>query len=187
MQDEKNINEINGEEKEIDLMELAMKLWAQRKRIAKWCVCGAVAGLVVAFSIPREYTVEVKLAPELSDNKTASGGHGALASMAGLGGMQSSGSDAVYPQLYPDVVSSVPFLTSLFEVPVETKEDGEKFTVSQFLDEETTGPWWGAVIRFPFTVIGWLMPGDDEEEDVNHKLDTFRLTKDENDLVIGIA
>lgn len=187
MQEEIDKRDENEEGEEIDLLELFYKLWNKRWTICKWCAVGAVIGLVVAFSIPREYTVDVKLAPELSDNKAASGGLGALASMAGLGGMQSSGSDAVYPQLYPDVVKSVPFLTSLFDVPVETSEDGEKFTVSQFIDEETTGPWWGAVMRFPFTVIGWLMPGDDEEVAANHKLDTFRLTKDENDMVLALA
>ena len=63
MQEEKNLIENDSEEKEIDIMEMAMKLWTQRKRIIKWCVAGAVIGLIVAFSIPREYSTTVKLAP----------------------------------------------------------------------------------------------------------------------------
>ena len=181
MQDEKNINEINGEEKEIDLMELAMKLWAQRKRIAKWCVCGAVAGLVVAFSIPREYTSSVKLAPEITDGKAGGGGLSALASMAGFSAGSASGADAVYPQLYPDVVGSIPFLTDLFDVKVETKVDHEVFTVRQYLENETRSPWWSMILGLPGKIIGLFKTSEDIDE--NHKLDNFQLTVDENRLV----
>lgn len=181
MQDEKNMNEINGEEKEIDLMELAMKLWAQRKRIAKWCVCGAVAGLVVAFSIPREYTSSVKLAPEITDGKAGGGGLSALASMAGFSAGSASGADAVYPQLYPDVVGSIPFLTDLFDVKVETKVDHEVFTVRQYLENETRSPWWSMILGLPGKIIGLFKTSEDIDE--NHKLDNFQLTVDENRLV----
>ena len=181
MQDEKNINEINGEEKEIDLMELAMKLWAQRKRIAKWCVCGAVAGLVVAFSIPREYTSSVKLAPEITDGKAGGGGLSALASMAGFSAGSASGADAVYPQLYPDVVGSIPFLTDLFDVKVETKADHEVFTVRQYLENETRSPWWSMILGLPGKIVGLFKSSEDIDE--NHKLDNFQLTVDENRLV----
>ncbi|MDE5793273.1 MAG: hypothetical protein K2I08_00965, partial [Muribaculaceae bacterium] len=44
------------DEQEIDLLELAMKLWNQKKKICLWCFIGAILGVVVAFSIPREYT-----------------------------------------------------------------------------------------------------------------------------------
>lgn len=181
MQDEKNMNEINGEEKEIDLMELAMKLWAQRKRIAKWCVCGAVAGLVVAFSIPREYTSSVKLAPEITDGKAGGGGLSALASMAGFSAGSASGADAVYPQLYPDVVGSIPFLTDLFDVKVETKADHEVFTVRQYLENETLSPWWSMILGLPGKIIGLFKSYEGIDE--NHKLDNFQLTVDENRLV----
>ena len=103
MQEEKDILDNANDEKEIDLLELATKLWEQRKKLIIWSICGAVIGLIVAFSIPKEYDTTVKLAPEISDPKAASGGLGALASMAGLGSAQ-AGADAVYPQLYPDVV-----------------------------------------------------------------------------------
>ena len=70
------------EEKEIDLLELASKL-CQRKKLAIWSVCGAVVGLVIAFSIPKEYSTSVKLSPEITDAKVSGGSLGALASMAG--------------------------------------------------------------------------------------------------------
>ncbi len=185
MQEEKDIIDNNDDEKEIDLLELASKLWAQRKKLAVWSICGAVIGVIIAFSIPKEYTTTVKLAPETTDAKAGGGGLSALASMAGFGSI-SSGVDAVYPQLYPDVVGSVPFTTSLFDVEVETKEDGQKFTVRQFLEEETKAPWWGAVMGAPFKLIGMLRSSDDEEDPEGKKVNNFQLSQDENKLVEAI-
>ncbi len=185
MQEEQDFREYDNDEKEIDLLELATKLWAQKKKIVKWCGWGAVIGLVIAFSIPREYATSVKLAPEISDPKAAAGGLGALASIAGLSSGAASGADAVYPQLYPDVVSSVPFITSLFNVEVETKEDGEKFTVQQYMEDETSSPWWSVILGVPGKIIGLLKA--DEEVEEGHKLNNFQLTKDEADLVEALS
>ena len=185
MQEEQDFREYDNDEKEIDLLELATKLWAQKNKIVNWCVWGAVIGLVIAFSIPREYATSVKLAPEISDPKAAAGGLGALASIAGLSSGAASGADAVYPQLYPDVVSSVPFITSLFNVEVETKEDGEKFTVQQYMEDETSSPWWSVILGVPGKIIGLLKA--DEEVEEGHKLNNFQLTKDEADLVEALS
>lgn len=182
MQEEQDFIDNNDDEKEIDLLELASKLWAQRKKLAVWSICGAVIGLVIAFSIPKEYTTTVKLAPETTDAKAAGGGLSALASMAGFGSI-SSGVDAVYPQLYPDVVGSVPFTTSLFDVEVKTKEDGQEFTVRQYLEDETKAPWWSAVIGAPFKLIGMLKSSEEEEDPEGKKVNNFQLSQDENKLV----
>ncbi len=178
---EEKLNDVNEkEEGTIDLLDIASNLWANRRKLIKWSVCGALIGLIVAFSIPREYTTSVQLAPEVGDNKASGGGMAALASMAGLASL-SNGADAVYPMLYPDVVSSVPFLTSLFDVEVQTKEEGKKLTVEQYMEEDVSSPWWSEVLSLPFKLIGLLTPA--EEVDPNHKLDNFQLTKEEDDLV----
>ena len=111
---------------------------------------------MIAFSIPKEYATSVKLAPEITDSKSGGGSLGALASMAGFSVGSSSGADAVYPQLYPDVVSSVPFVTSLFDVEVTTKDDKRKMTVRQYLENETKAPWWNVIMGLPFRIIGAL-------------------------------
>ena len=168
------------EDKEIDLLEMAYKLWRRKKLIMIWCLGGVIAGLVIAFSIPREYTTTVKLAPEITGNKP-SGGLSALASMAGISTGGASGADAVYPQLYPDVVNSVPFITSLFDVTVEEKEKGTPMVVKQYLEEETSAPWWGVILGLPGKILGLMRSKEEVASD--HKLDNFRLTVDESKLV----
>ena len=49
------------EEQEIDLIELAQKVWAERKLVFKACGIAALIGLVVAFSIPKEYSTNCLL------------------------------------------------------------------------------------------------------------------------------
>ncbi len=80
MREEKSpIRDNEMDNQEIDLLELAQKLWVERRLIFKWCAIGAVAALIIAFSIPKEYTTTIKLAPEVNDAK---GGAGSLGSLA---------------------------------------------------------------------------------------------------------
>ena len=192
MEDNKEDNKIRTsgapqpEEQEIDLLELAARVWAERKLVLKWCGVAVVVGLVVAFSIPKEYTTTVTLAPETSQGGGALGGLSALAGMAGINLRSGQeGGDALNPELYPDIVSSVAFSTELFDVPVQAEEDSLKCTLYEYLDEHQRAPWWSAVTGFPFKCLGWVMSlfRDEEKEGENGKVDPFRLTKEETDIV----
>lgn len=185
MQEEKH--NVEEEEQEIDLLELASKIWDSRKTILKWGAIGAVVGLVIAFSIPKEYTTTIKLAPE-SGNENKGGGMSGLAAMAGISLGGGGGADAVYPQLYPDVVNSVPFAISLFDVPV-TAEEGEKSTtVRKFLEEDTSSPWWSTVMSLPGKAIGAVMSifKSEEEEEASEGIDPFKLSLDEQNIVYAL-
>lgn len=180
MSDEKNniYSSNDPETQEIDLLELARQLWDERRLILKWCAIGAVAALVIAFSIPKEYTTTIKLAPELNDNKAAGGSLGSLASLAGIN-TASAGADAVYPDLYPDIMASVPFATGLFDVPV-TDSDGELHTtVRDYIDNEISAPWWSAIISLPGKTIGAIMSLFKSNDETAGTLNTFRLSTDE--------
>ena len=171
------------EEQEIDLIELAQKVWAERKLVFKACGIAVIVALVVAFSIPKEYATSVTLAPE-TGGKSASGSIGALASMAGINLGASSGEDALSPELYPDIVSSTPFLTSLFDVRVTSEEAEVDTTLYAYLKDYQHSPWWSVIMSAPFKALGWTMSlFRDEPEEGDAKLDPFHLTKEES----GIA
>lgn len=173
------------EEQEIDLLELAGKVWAERRLVLKWCGVAVVVALIVGFSIPKEYTTTVMLAPEVEGGSRSLGGLSALAGMAGINMNAGESSDALYPELYPDIVSSVGFTTELFPVFVEDEEGELKTTLYNYLKEEQRSPWWSAILSFPFKCIGWITSlfRDEEEENVGQGIDPFRLTEDETDVV----
>lgn len=176
------------EEQEIDLLELAQKVWSERKFILKACGYAVIVGLVIAFSIPKEYTATATIAPEASDNKN-SGGLSSLAAMAGINMNTSSGVDAIYPDLYPDIVASTPFITGLFDIPVQDLKEKVDTTLYGYLDEYQRAPWWSIIISAPFKALGWTISLFQEEkvEGSNGKLDPFHLTKDESMLVSDLS
>lgn len=179
-----NISSKPQEEQEIDLLELALKIWAERKFILKFCSYAVLVGLIVAFSIPKEYTATATIAPEMSDGKSG-GSLSSLAAMAGINMNASSGADAIYPDLYPDIIASTPFITELFDVPVESLNAEIDTTVYGYLNDYQRAPWWSTVTSAPFKALGWVISlfNDNEESGDKAKLDPFHLTKEEASVV----
>ena len=168
------------EEQEIDLIELAKKVWVNRKLVFKTCGIAVIVALVVAFSIPKEYATSVTLAPETT-GKSTGGSMGALAAMAGVNLGNSGGDDALFPELYPDIVSSTPFLTELFDVKVEDQKGELKTRLYDYLDEHQRSPWGGAIVAAPFKALGWVVSlfKDEPTGQGDGKVNPFMLTKDE--------
>lgn len=183
MSEENKLNapKIQPEEQEINLIELAGKVWASRKLVFKACGCAVLVGLIVAFSIPKEYSTSVTLAPE-TGGKSGGSSMGALAAMAGINLGASSGEDALSPELYPDIVNSTPFLIELFDVKVKDQEGKIDTTLYAYLEKHQRGPWWGAITSAPFRALGWvvsLFKDKEEERGETAKTDPFRLTRGE--------
>ena len=150
------------EEIEIDLMDILRKIIGIRKTIYKVAGIGLIIGIIIAISIPKQYTVEVTLSPEMGSNK-GNGLSGLAASFLGNEVAMGDGTDALNASLSADIVSSTPFLLELsaMEIPISKNE---VMTLSIYLDEESS-PWWSYVIGFPGMVIGGvksLFTGGDE-------------------------
>ena len=175
-------------EHEIDPFELVHKVWAGRKLILKVCCAAVVIGLVISFSIPKEYTTAVTLAPEAS-GKSNAGNMGALASMAGINLSSGSGTEALSPNLYPDIVNSTPFLLDLFSIKVSTIEGGKPFTLYEYMDKHQRAPWWAMVTSAPFKALGWVASLFKEESKVLEEVkpDAFRLNPKQAGIAAAIS
>lgn len=151
------------EEIELDLMDILRKLISIRKTIYKAAGVGLVIGIIVAISIPRQYTVEVTLSPEMGSAK-GGGLSGLAASFLGSDVTMGDGSDALNASLSADIVSSTPFLLELSTMKIPVLKN-EMMTLNAYLDEESS-PWWSYVIGFPAMVIGGVkslfIEGEDE-------------------------
>lgn len=148
--EDKNIHQ----NKDIDIVGLVLLLWKKRKQIIINCFIGGVLSIIIAFSIPKEYTSSVVMAPEFSSGANVSGGLGALASMAGfnIGGLSGS-EDALYPELYPQIVSSTPFLCDLMTLQVESKDGEISTTLYNYLTKYQKKTWWSKVIKAPIKMV----------------------------------
>ena len=55
--------------------------------------------------------------------------------MAGINLNSTSGADAISPDLYPDVVSSIPFLLELFPVQVTNEKGDYSASLYDYMDD----------------------------------------------------
>ena len=139
------------DEIEIDLMDILRKIVGIRKAIYKAAGIGLIIGIIIAISIPKQYTVEVTLSPEMGTSKEG-GLSGLAASFLGSGVAMGDGTDALNAFLSADIVSSTPFLLELSTINVPVSRD-ENMTLNTYLDEESS-PWWSYVIGLPSMAIG---------------------------------
>ena len=175
------------EEMEIDLMEYARKLWAARKLLLKVAGLAIIVGIVIALTTPKQYTVSVTLAPESS--KSGGGGLSGIASMLGVGGFNmGSDVDALNVTLYPDIVSSTPFILDLMDTPVSTiDEEQPDTTLVGYLKEYTSSSLMGTVMSLPFKAIGGIMSLFKSEEEVKTDIiNPFHLTQEQSQTVNGL-
>ena len=129
---------------------------------------------IYTLSIPNYYTCSVELSPELSNRSSSGSSLASLASSFGVklgSGLGSSRSEAIFPTLYPDLMSSVDFKTALFNIKVKRK-DGEEFTYYDYLCEGQSRPWWSGVIGACTSIFKSA-----EDEPVNKDINPRRLTK----------
>lgn len=168
------------EEMEIDLMEYARKLWAARKLLFKVGGIAAIVGVIIALTTPKEYTVNVTLAPELGNSRRSSS-LSSIASMLGVGGMSmGSDADALNVTLYPNVVASTPFIIDLLDTPVQTLDEEEPdTTLVEYLKTNKVNLL-GTIMSLPGRAIGAVFSlFKDAEEEVEKEINPFQLTRSE--------
>lgn len=172
-----DVQEPENDELEIDWMDILRRIYAIRKTLYKAAGVGVVLGIIIALSIPKQYTVTVTLSPEMNGDK-ASGGLASLASSFLGGGATSSSNDALNVTLAPDIVASTPFILELFNTHVQTLDGELDTTLVAYLDEQKT-PWWGYIKAAPSLAIEAIKSLFTEKVDTVSVLNPFQLTEQE--------
>ncbi|MET3125586.1 capsular polysaccharide biosynthesis protein [Arcicella rosea] len=98
------------------------------------CTC---FGVWIAYNIPNEYTSQVQILPEL-EIKEGTESMNNFKSLAGLAGVDLSSfgsTEAVRPDLYPNILQSTPFLMQLLHLKVRSIEHQREMLVSDYLKE----------------------------------------------------
>jgi uncharacterized protein involved in exopolysaccharide biosynthesis len=123
------------------------------------------------------------LAPEESGGGF-SGSISSLAAMVGMNMKIGQTGDALYPEIYPDLMGSTRFIVGLFPVTVTTKETRETFTYRDYIDKHQKL----AVHEYPMAWIADMINKlkKDDEPGAGHKTDPFCLTKKEDDVAKSI-
>jgi uncharacterized protein involved in exopolysaccharide biosynthesis len=122
---------------EIDVIELVSHIWDSRSSIYRVVTLGIFLGLLVAFLSPVEYESNAILLPEV---KSSEGGASQLleqyGGLLGMSGSADLGSSAIIPpQLFPQIVSSLPFQLKLLNQRIEFQKVDTTTTVYEFFTE----------------------------------------------------
>ena len=167
----------------LDLVDIFRKIIGIRKKMYKAAGIGVLIGIIVALSIPKQYTVKVTLSPEMGNTKS-NGLAGLAASFLGNGANMGEGVDALNASLSSDIVSSTPFLLELLKMKIDVPVEKANTTLEDYLDEQSS-PWWNYVIGMPGMIIGGVKSlfSDENKNVIAGKMDqtTIILTRDEFD------
>ncbi len=191
MSEENKKIEIDQEEQEstIDFKKIFQDLLNHKKLYYKVLPIAFVVAAIYALAQPNFYNCTVMLSPELSSSSRSTSSLASLASSFGVNlgkGSAGMGSEALFPTLYPDLVNSTDFKTTLFEVPVTiegNKEEGEAdrtMTYYDYLENEQKAPWWSEAIGGTIKFIVGLFK-DEKPEDKT--IDPFRLTMKQSNII----
>ena len=158
-EENKNILLEEEEESSIDFGKIFQDLLKHKKLYLKVLPVAFVLAAIYALSLPNYYECTVKLSPEMSGSRSTSG-LASLASSFGVNiGSATAGADAIVPTLYPDLMNSSDFKTSLFPVKVTiegNKEKGEKDRTMDYYDylkDEQKAPWWSSAMKGFFSLF----------------------------------
>ncbi len=170
-------NIIPEEASSIDFKKIFQDLKKYKKLYAMVLAAAAVLAVIYTLSLPNYYKVTVKLSPELSSRRSSS----SIASMASMFGINISGAagnstEALFPTLYPDLMNSVAFHTTLFPIKVHRDSEDKVMTYYDYLLKEQKAPWWSKAMGATTKAIGSLFSGGKKKSEPA-AVDPFRLTQ----------
>ncbi|WP_304236040.1 Wzz/FepE/Etk N-terminal domain-containing protein [Jiulongibacter sediminis] len=127
-------------EREVDIITINFRALWQVLWSEKWLILGitflfTVGGVWYAFTAREEFVSEGKILPEIQSSSSSS--LGGLANLVGIGGFElgmKNNTDAIRPDLYPDLIASTPFFLELMKQKVLSKS-GDTLAFEEFYHE----------------------------------------------------
>ena len=168
---------------DINLIDIFRILKADFRKVCIYSCTAGVIGVILAFATPKIYKSTVILAPEESGS-SFSGSISSLAAMVGMNMKIGQTGDALYPEIYPDLMGSTGFVVGMFPVTVTRNKTGETYTYFDYLDKHQKK----AFYEYPQDWIKQVKDLFTTEEKVpaDHKVNPKHLTKKEFDVAKNI-
>ena len=171
-------NKSESKQLKIDFKSISQELYKHKYLFVKVLGTTFVIACILTLSLHNYYVANVTLAPERSV-RTSNGALSSIASSFGvsLGGASSNG-DALSPTLYPDMMNSVDFKTSLFPIKIQKLNSDEAYTYYDYLKNHQKIPWWSELKRAVFSIFA-----SKKEEEPEAEVNPFMLTKQQDAII----
>ena len=177
------------EEDSIDIIALLKQLWVARKTILKITVIFLFLGLFVAVFSKKEYTASTTFVPA-NQGEGTKGNLGSLASLAGINLEGVTGGAEISPELYPQIVNSIPFQLELLETKLTIDGQEEPVSYEEYYTTIYSPGVLGYLKKYTLGlpgVVPSLFRADAEQEIVSQGNQILSLSQEDNDLIEQLA
>jgi len=166
----------------IDLRVIFQKIWDKKKLFLYkvWPITFILACIYI-LGVPRYYTSDAKLAPEMG-NSIANGTLGSIASSFGFDLSEMQTSDAITPLLYPDLMEDNGFVAGLFNIKVVSQDGEINTTYYEYLKKHQKTSIWS----YPIKWIKSMLPKSEAKGGAKGQFDPYYLSKSDDDIASSI-
>lgn len=167
-------------ERQIDIIVICKRATRRWRLYVVVSAVVAVVACAIILPIPRGYTSRVVIAPEIG-NMLDAGGLSSIASQFGVNLGNTANGDAIYPELYPELLKSNDFLVNITDCRVQTSDGGIDTTYYAYLDKHQK--------RNPLLApIAWVRRMFKKKNAAaDGKINLFRLTRRQSDVLTTIS
>lgn len=164
-------NPDKADTKKIDLRELFRYLWVRRKSAIKFVSIFVVIGVIYALMSTVEYSAGAKLLPQLKSGSINSGAAGSLlkkyGSIIGLGAGLDLGDrgTVIPPNLYPDIVYSIPFQLTLLNSEINISDSDTSVILYDYFHKVLPNTTKGKIKRYTIGLVGEVLSNFFEEQE----------------------
>jgi hypothetical protein len=141
-----------------------------------------VVSCIYILGLPRYYTSDAKLAPEIGGNSMSSGTLGSIASSLGFDLSEMQTSDAITPLLYPDLMEDNGFVTGLFNIKVVSQDGEINTTYYNYLKKHQKRSIW----TYPMSWLKSLLPKSESKGGGSSEFNPYYLSKGDDDVASAI-
>lgn len=144
--------------KGIDLFVFFQCIWGRRCFIIKSICVGFVLGILISYSIPKQFQSEAKLV--INENLDESKDQGmSVATLMGLN-IKDISAIQVSKDMYPEIIKSTEILSELAKLDVSF-EKGQKITLFDYVINYQKDSWWNKVLDLPKIMRKWFFDSDE--------------------------
>lgn len=180
--------EKNSNAEVIDLRIVLKKIIGRKRLFLRTLPIAFILSSLIIISVPRTYTCQIMLAPELS-NQSAGGTLSSLASTFGIDLGSAMTADAISPILYPDLLESIDFVVGLFHVRVRNLKGDIDTDYYTYLQEYQKIAWWNYPIKWIKQLIGKMFAEEEgiaSPQEINSS-ESFMLSKKDHKIIEAIS
>ena len=187
MTQENKITDLNTEDS-IDIIALLKDFWSARKTILKITLIFAFLGFFVAIFSKNEFTASTTFVP-VNQGKSVSGSLGGLASLAGINlGGGTSGAE-ISPELYPQIVNSIPFQLELLNTLLTIEGQEQSISYKDYYENVYSPGLLSNIKKYTIGLPGVLLSllksdvKEIENNNVPQENQIIRISEEENELI----